>query len=79
MQKPRGEGSEHTVLHHVYYIPMYSVHPSFWPKLSGKKTFYFLDIYIYKNIYLSIYLFLETKPMIIFQGIILHMDIITAL
>ena len=48
---------------------MYKVDARFWPKLSGKKSFNFL-------IQLFIYLYLETKPIIVFQGIILHMDIV---
>ena len=52
---------------------MYTAHPHFWPELSGEKTFHF-NFYIQ----LFIYLYLETKPVIVFQGIILHTDIIIA-
>ena len=51
---------------------MYNGHPIFWPKLSGKKIFHFNFV-----IQLFICLYFETKP-IIFQAIILHMDIIIA-
>ena len=46
-----------------------NVHPCFWPKLAGKqKSFILIQFFIY----------LETEPIIIFQGIILHTDIVTA-
>ena len=47
---------------------MYNVHPRFRPKHSGKKS---AVLIVYFN-----YLYLETKLIIVFQGIILHMDII---
>ena len=54
------------------YFAVYNVHPRFWPKLSGK-IFHFNFL-----IQSLIYLYLGTKPIIVFQGIILHMDIVTA-
>ena len=42
-------------------------------RILGEKIFHFNVL-----IQLLIYLYLETKPIIIFQGIILHMDIIIA-
>ena len=57
---------------HLAYFVMYIVHPCFWPKLAGKKIFPFNILIQY-----FIYLYLGTKP-IIFQNIILHMDIIIA-
>ena len=54
---------------------MYNVHPNFWPKLSGKTSF----VLIFNSIiYLFIYLDLETKQIIVFQGNILHTDIVIA-
>ena len=49
------------------YFAVYNVHPHFWPKLSGKNL---LNSFIY--------LYLETKPFVISQGTILHMDIVIA-
>ena len=48
---------------------MYNVHLHFGPSFQGEKSFNFL-------IQLFIYLYLETKLIIIFWGIILHTDII---
>ena len=64
---------EFIIEYHLPHFAVYNAHPHSWPKLSGKKIFFF-----YFLIQLFIYVYLETKPMIIFQGIILHMDIITA-
>ena len=53
---------------------MDNVHPRFWPKISGgKKTVHFNLL-----IQFLIDLYLETKLIIVFQGIILHMDIVIA-
>ena len=58
--------------HLIYRILPYIMHthifgPNFQEK---KKSFNFLIQFLY--------LYLETKPIIVFQGIILHMDIIIA-
>ena len=45
----------------------------FGPNFQGKKIFHFNFL-----IQLFIYLFIETQPVIVFQGIILHLDIIIA-
>ena len=45
---------------------------------GGNLSFKFLNSVIYLFIYLFIYLYLETKPMIIFQGIILCTDVAVA-
>ena len=51
---------------------MYNAHPCFWPELLEKKSFHF-------NFLNSIiYLYLETKPITVFQGIMLHNNIIIA-
>ena len=50
---------------HVLYAPM------FFAQTFRKKIFHFNSL-----IQLFIYLYLKTKPIIIFQGIILHTDII---
>ena len=47
--------------------------PMFWPKLSGKKIFRF---HFLTQFFTSLHL--ETKPIIMFQGMILHTDIIIA-
>ena len=49
---------------------MYYAHPRFWPKLLGKKSFILIQLFIY--------LYLEAKPIILSQGIILHTDIVIA-
>ena len=64
------------LMHSFVYLPyfaVYNAHPCFWPKLSGKKIFQFNFL-----IQLFIYLCLETKLIIVFQDIILHMDVIIA-
>ena len=55
------------------YFTTDNAHSRVWPKLSGKKIFCFRFL-----IQLFTYLYLETKLIIIFQGIILHLDIVTA-
>ena len=45
--------------------------PTFWAQAFRKKIFHFNFL-----IQLFIYLYLETKLIIVFQGIILHMDIV---
>ena len=55
------------------HFATYNAHPRFWPKLSGKKIFH-----VNFSIQFLVYLYLERKPIIIFQGIILHMDIVIA-
>ena len=55
-----------------HILPCINAQPRFWPKLAGKKIFPFNILIQY-----FIYLYLGTKP-IIFQNIILHMDIIIA-
>ena len=66
-------------LRQIPYFAVYNALPwticthVFGPNFQEKKSFFF-----YFLIQLFIYVYLETKPMIIFQGIILHMDIITA-
>ena len=40
------------------------------PNFQGEKIFFNVLIQLF------IYLYLETKPIIVFQGIILHMDIV---
>ena len=60
----------------VLYFAVYNVHPCLWCtlyKFSGKKIFDFNVL-----IQLLVYLYLETKPMIIFQSIILHTDTVIA-
>ena len=44
--------------------------PTFLAQIFRKKSFYFFNSFFY--------LYLETKPSIVFQGIIFHMDIIIA-
>ena len=55
----------------VPYFAVYNAHPRVWPKLSGEKSFILIFL-----IQLFIYLYLETKPIIMYQGIILYADII---
>ena len=55
------------------YFALCTAHPCFWPKISGKK-----NRSLYALIQFFLYLYLETKPIIVFQGIILHTDIIIA-
>ena len=62
------------IFFYIPYFAVYNAHPCFWPKLSGKKIFHFNFLIQY-----VIYLYLETKPVIIFQGMILHMDVYIAL
>ena len=57
----------------IPYFAMFRAHPCCWPRLSGKKIFCFNFL-----IQFFIYLHLEPKLIIVFQGIILHTDIVTA-
>ena len=51
---------------------MYNAHPRFWPKLSGRNV-------LFKYFHLTFTsLYLETKLIIVFQGIIFHTDIVIA-
>ena len=39
-------------MEHIPHFAMYNVHPYFWPKLSGEKSFHFnflIQLFIFRN------------------------------
>ena len=56
---------------------VYNVHLHFGPNFQ-EKNLLILNSIMYVRRYVCMYLFLETKPVIVFQGTTLHMDIVLA-